>query len=442
MTYNLLVISIKKRILNMYHTVIIGGGCLGAATAVSLQRKLNSIGKGEKVCLIEKAVLCAAESSRHSGIVRSANADPDASMMANLSTKMWKDLSGIWGLKMELDEFGAIWIAKKNEDGENPAWSELAERMKKIDLKFEEISSKSAISKCGTTLITDENESYFFEPDAFQLDPSILRSTLYNAIDTNGVDLYEKTEVDSIIFKGNEILGCTTNNGKFDAKNFVNATGAWSSQLFSKIGLKIPVTIEPVSVVNWMESPRQIKYEYPIIADYTNLCYFRSWRGNKMHAHQPRKRSVYEIAKNFINDLTSVNGGEYLNEPMNQSLAYNQIKNYEDISKKRFSNIDKTVYASGYRSFFDITPDLRFILGQDSKYTNLFHNLGSGQAMKYSPVLGESVAEEIMNESFITKKFDYKKFNINRFGDDYMKEFWNLVQGEENTLHRQGKNTL
>ena len=40
-----------------------------------------------------------------------------------------------------------------------------------------------------------------------------------------------------------------------------------------------------------------------------------------MHAHQPRKRSVYEIAKNFINDLTAVNGGEYLNEPMNQSLA-------------------------------------------------------------------------------------------------------------------------
>ena len=56
----------------------------------------------------------------------------------------------------------------------------------------------------------------------------------------------------------------------------------------------------------------------------------------QMHAHQPRKRSVYEIAKNFLNDLCAVNGGEYLNEPMNQSLAYNQIKNYEDISKKGF----------------------------------------------------------------------------------------------------------
>ena len=426
----------------MYHTIVIGGGCLGAAAAISLQRKLNKLGKGDKVCLVEKAVLCAAESSRHSGIVRSANADPDASIMASMSSKMWKNLSSVWGLDMEIDEFGAIWIAKKNADGENPAWSDLSDRMRKIQLVFEEIDTSSATQKCGETLLIDENESYFYEPAAFQLDPSILRSTLYDAIDVNGVVLMEKTEVDTILIKGKEIIGITTNNGKLDAKNFVNATGAWSSQLFSKIGLKIPVTIEPVSVVNWMESPKQIRYEYPIVADYTNLCYFRSWRGNKMHAHQPRKRSVYEIAKNFLNDLTSVNGGEYLNEPMNQSLAYNQIKNYEDISKKRFSNIDKTVYASGYRSFFDITPDLRFILGKDSKFNNLFHNLGSGQAMKYCPVLGESIAEEILNESDVTGKFDYKKFNINRFSDDYMKDFWTLVQGEENTLHRQGKNTL
>ena len=255
----------------MYHTVVIGGGCLGAAAAISLQRKLNKLGKNEKVCLIEKAVLCAAESSRHSGIVRSANADPDASVMASISSKMWKNLSKLWGIDMELDEFGAIWIAKKNSDGENPAWADLSNRMSKIDLVFEEIDSDSAIEKCGKTLLTDEDESYFYEPAAFQLDPSILRSTLYDAIDHNGVVLMEKTEVDTILTKGNEILGITTNNGKINAKNFVNATGAWSSQLFSKIGLKIPVTIEPVSVVNWMESPKQIRYEYQIVDDYKNL---------------------------------------------------------------------------------------------------------------------------------------------------------------------------
>lgn len=426
----------------MYHTVVIGGGCLGAATAISLQHKLNKLNIEEKVCLIDKSVLCAAESSRHSGIVRSANADQDASLMASESTKLWKNLGSIWGVDMEIEQFGAIWIAKKGQDGENKAWKELSKRMKSLNIEFNEIDHTKASDLCGESLIINEDESYYYEPAALQIDPSILRSTIYDALEYNGVEILEKTSVESILTDDNNVTTCVTNNGNLSGKHFVNAVGAWSPQLFLKIGIKIPVTIEPVSVVNWMESPKQIKHEYPIIADYVNLCYFRSWRGNKLHAHQPRKRSVYEIAKNFINDLCAVNGGEYLNEPMNQSLAYNQIKTYEDIARKRFSNIDNTVYSSGYRSFFDITPDLRFILGEDSKFPNLYHVLGSGQAMKYSPILGEAIAEDILKRPENINKFDYKKFSISRFGDDYMDQFWNLVNGEENSLHRQGKNTL
>ena len=70
--------------------------------------------------------------------------------------------------------------------------------MKGINLVFEEISASSAVEKCGDTLITDKEESYYYEPEAFQLDPSILRSVLYDAIDINKVELFEKTEVDGI----------------------------------------------------------------------------------------------------------------------------------------------------------------------------------------------------------------------------------------------------
>ena len=76
--------------------------------------------------------LRAAESSRHSGIVRSAMLTLDASIMASISTNMWKNLEKHWGKNMEIDPFGAIWIAKKNSDGENPAWNDLSERMKKL----------------------------------------------------------------------------------------------------------------------------------------------------------------------------------------------------------------------------------------------------------------------------------------------------------------------
>ena len=35
--------------------------------------------------------------------------------------------------------------------------------------------------------------------------------------------------------------------------------------------------------------------------------------------------------------------------------------------------------------------------------------------MKYTPILGEAVAEEILGEKSVSKKFDYNKFNIKRF---------------------------
>ena len=67
-----------------YHTVVIGGGCLGCACAFSIQRKLGK--KAGKVAIVEKKVLGAGLSSRHSAIVRSANASPMAAKLAKMAT--------------------------------------------------------------------------------------------------------------------------------------------------------------------------------------------------------------------------------------------------------------------------------------------------------------------------------------------------------------------
>ena len=42
---------------NIYHTVVIGGGCLGVASAISLARKLDSNKNTENVCILEKKAL-------------------------------------------------------------------------------------------------------------------------------------------------------------------------------------------------------------------------------------------------------------------------------------------------------------------------------------------------------------------------------------------------
>ena len=51
-------------------------------------------------------------------------------------------------------------------------------------------------------------------------------------------------------------------------------------------------------------------------------------------------------------------------------------------------------------------------MGKDSKINNLFHNLGSGQAMKYTPILGEALAEDIIGEKNVLKNLITKSLTL------------------------------
>ena len=78
-----------------FNTVVIGGGCLGCACAFSISRQLGR--QQNKVAIIEKKVLGAGLSSRHSAIVRSANASAMAARMAKIATQQWKTLKTLLG---------------------------------------------------------------------------------------------------------------------------------------------------------------------------------------------------------------------------------------------------------------------------------------------------------------------------------------------------------
>jgi glycine/D-amino acid oxidase-like deaminating enzyme len=190
--------------------------------------------------------------------------------------------------------------------------------------------------------------------------------------------------------------------------------------------------VEPVAVVNWMTSRRELDAPMPIIADYVNLAYFRAWRDGELHMHQPRKRNQRETARAFAENPLAMLGADFVNDPVNQGLGYSQIRLYEDIARRRFDNVDRTVYSAGYRSYFDITPDLKFILGPDNRVPNLVHGLGAGQSFKYAPVFGEIVADCITGDGSLARQA--AGFAIDRFDSDYMASFWAQVAGRHHAL--------
>lgn len=155
-----------------FHTVVVGGGCLGCASAISIQRRLRqTVGtSAARVCLVEKVIVGSGVTARHSGIVRAANAVPSAAHLAKRAIEYWKDLQSVWGVSIEYDACGAVWIARDAGSGGNETWAALADSMSTLGIAFHAVGRREAERVCAPRVTLHDDEVYFFEPDAMVFD--------------------------------------------------------------------------------------------------------------------------------------------------------------------------------------------------------------------------------------------------------------------------------
>lgn len=389
-----------------YHTLVVGGGCLGAATAISLARQLPS---GQTVGLIEKSVLGAGVSSRHSAIVRSAHASATAARLARISTDLWKNLESVWGVSIPYEAPGAIWIGGAS----SPAldWIARMETLQQAGVNIHPLDRAEVSALTGHAMRLDPDDLYFHEPDVLQLEAGDILHALQTAVALNKVDVREHTEV--MGFEDSHRV--KTSRGLLTCDYLVNAAGAWSPALMVSLGRLIPIALEPVYVANWLVSSRDLPENLPIIADSVNRAYFRRWRGSILHMHQPRQRDPARVAGCFSRSMMNPAGADVIYDASNFQVTQQQLADYAGKVTHRFPCIGAPLYAGGYVSFFDITPDLQFILGQDTMIANLYHCLGGGQALKYAPVFGELIAESILRGSPDYQGLTLDEFSIARF---------------------------
>ncbi|MGZ0077432.1 NAD(P)/FAD-dependent oxidoreductase [Methylomonas sp. YC3] len=416
----------------LYHTVVIGGGCLGAACAFSLQRRLGN--NRHKVAIIEKKVLGAGLSSRHSAIVRSANASPMAARMAKMATQYWKNLKPLWGVNIPYEQPGAIWIAENTPDSRAESWTALEQMLQQEGIGFAMLAHRDVMDLSRHALKTVPDEIYYYEPDVLQLDSPQILNAMQTAAKKNRIDVLEHCEVIDFEGTGQGISAINTSQGKIFAEHVINAAGAWSAELFAGIGLSIPVALEPVYAANFLVSADDIPEGMPIIADYVNQAYFRRWRGSILHMHQPRSRNAKDIARSFSRAVMNPEGANVIYDALSFNVTHQQLDNYLGKVINRFPKIGKPVYAGGYHSFFDITPDLKFILGPDTQLTNLYHCLGAGQALKYAPIFGEIIADLIIEGHVNSKSIDIAEFSIGRFSNNDISQFWQSNALKKNSL--------
>jgi sarcosine oxidase subunit beta len=401
-----------------FHTIVIGGGCLGCSAAIALARRL---GPAERVCIVEKSITGAGLSSRHSGIIQAADPSSQAAIgLVGKAVRSWTHLKDYWGIDLPVEQPGALWITS-NSPGTTERWRTIQNALAATGVGFHGIESREARELAGTDLRLDENESCFFEPDALALNMAQALCGLQQAIRASGAVIKERTEIRGFETDGQgRIKTVKTDRGDLAAEFVVNAAGGWSPKLFTALDISIPVALVPTYIAHWLVGCGEMPGSLPIVADDVNRVYFRSWPGSVIRMHQPRDRRSAAIARSFSRESTEAASPDIILEPSNYLTHHGLLDPYRAKLQHRFPEMGPPIFAGGFVSYFDITPDLNFILGPDNRIENLVHCLGAGVGFKFAPLFGQIISDMILDRQVPE---NLAEFSIARFKDRPLEDF-------------------
>lgn len=210
--------------------VIIGAGIAGTATAWYLAQK------GIKAVVCEKGRIAGEQSSRNWGFVRQQGRDPAEIPMMMEANQIWRGLERELNADLEWRAGGNLVVFRGEE--ERTAFEKWIEHAHANGLDSR-LVDKTEIQRIapGTTL--GAHGGIYTESDG-QAEPRKVTAAIARAAEGRGATFLEDCAVFKVLQEGGRVTGVQTEHGEIRSPRVVLATGAWSSKMLNRLGMKFP----------------------------------------------------------------------------------------------------------------------------------------------------------------------------------------------------------
>ncbi|MCF6234052.1 MAG: FAD-binding oxidoreductase [Rhodobacteraceae bacterium] len=210
--------------------VIIGGGIIGASTALELSER------GLKVLLCEKGEIAGEQSSRNWGWVRIALRDPREIPLMIKSITIWEGLDARTGYESGYTRSGIVWPAQsRRQEGKYQRWAE--------NLTAHGIDCPMLSPDQVDTLFPGHRmpaKPALYAPMDGRAEPEIATSAIARAARDKGCAIMTNCAVRSLDIAAGRIAGVITERGRVACDKVVIAGGAWSRLFAGNAGIYLP----------------------------------------------------------------------------------------------------------------------------------------------------------------------------------------------------------
>ena len=236
-----------------YDAIVIGGGIIGAFSALELAR----LGV-EKVLLLEKNYPGAGASGKSSAILRPTSVCDDALELARAGLEQYSHFRAETGLDIGFHEVGMVTIT---DHATAESFCAARDEATLLD--------SAALVDLEPEAVFAEGEFGIFEPSAATVHPISTVSACLEAARRQGVEVRSGVGVRAIESEGGCVSGVRlTDGGRVTAPAVVNAAGPWALGLVKTLGFELPL-ISIRTEQAYLETPPELSGRRLIFSDGT-----------------------------------------------------------------------------------------------------------------------------------------------------------------------------
>jgi monomeric sarcosine oxidase len=374
----------------MFDVIVLGGGIMGASTALAL------VNAGKKVLLLEQFEAGHIKGSSHGDgrVVRFNYTEGIYVEMAKLGYPAWERLSRDAGesllLKTGILEYGPIG-SREVEESET--------QLKLHAIPYENLSHAEAAKRFPQYRLK-ENTQIIYQPEGAvaRATPSVLAS--WRLFQARGGTALTGQRVSKLEISPENVKITSQTGESWEAASLVVTTGSWSKDMAESMGMSLPLlpTQETLAYFAQKENaPSHRVGDMPIMIDYhdaENPFYclpIVAVRGVKLGWHHTGKVIHPDDKRETPETIL-----EGMREWIAQTFPYLQPREIE---------IASCLYTN--------TPDYHFILDKHPHFENVVIGAGfSGHGFKFGPIIGEILAMLVMGKQ---SPLSLDTFRITRF---------------------------
>jgi len=353
--------------------LIVGGGVMGVSIAYALARR-----RVGRVVLLEKSFLGAGSSGKSGAIIRQHYSNRLTASMAQKSLRVFEHFEDLVGGPPVFTHTGMVIVVNERDRAGLEANLTMQQELG-IDVR---LLSQHDLTNIDPNARVAEDEVAAFEADAGYVEAVQVVASYAESAAREGADIRQGVEVRAIAVEGGKVVGVDTNEGRYECKAIVLATGPWAAQLGREMGLRLPVQASRTQVALFRR-PAHFGRRGPVYGDFVQGLYFKPTHGEMLHAGS--------IA------------GEEKDRPVNpdqydESADGDWLPQVRQRLSRRYPAMHRGFGRGGYGALYAITPDWHPILDRCPGLEGVYCAVGfSGHGFKMSPIVGQLMAELIVD---------------------------------------------